>query len=171
MPVRKRSRARRLALQALCAFEALGDAFAEQLEEFLRDRGPEAETLDPELSPEYLAFARDLAREAWADHARCDEIVQRHLERWTLDRVSPVERNILRLGTHELLAHAETAPQIVINEAVELAHLFGDKESPAFVNGVLDAVHREVQNLSARPDQRAGAALPEQPAKDDDGAA
>jgi N utilization substance protein B len=59
-----------------------------------------------------------------------------------------VDRNILRLGMHELFEHPETPPQVVINEAIELARHFGDADSPAFVNGVLDAIRREYAEAS-----------------------
>ena len=58
--------------------------------------------------------------------------------------MTPVDRNVLRLGLYELLEHPETPPQVVINEAIELARRFGDADSPAFVNGVLDAIRRSV---------------------------
>jgi N utilization substance protein B len=67
-------------------------------------------------------------------------------DRWRLDRLGVVDRNILRLGTAELL-EGETAPRIVLDEAVRLAHWFGGPRSPAFVNGVLDRIARDLDLL------------------------
>jgi N utilization substance protein B len=60
---------------------------------------------------------------------------------WRLSRMTPVDRNVLRLGAYELLFDASKPPlEVVINEAVELAKRFGSEDSPAFVNGVLDRI-------------------------------
>jgi transcription antitermination factor NusB len=132
-----------LALQALCAFEAVGQKFGEQLDEFLHDEQALVD-LDIDLPPpaELLSFARTLAQGAWAQKRQLDDKLSRTAQHWSLTRMTPVDRNILRLGLHELLEHPETPPQVVINEAIELARRFGDADSPAFVNGVLDAIRR-----------------------------
>ncbi len=143
-----------LALQALCAFEAVGDKFGEQLDEFLRDEHTLTD-LDIELPPpdELLRFARRLALGAWAQRKVLNDKLSRAAAHWSLSRMTPVDRNVLRLGLHELLEHPDTPPQVVINEAIELARRFGDADSPAFVNGVLDAIHRSiVEEADARKD-------------------
>jgi N utilization substance protein B len=78
--------------------------------------------------------------------ARLDAEVAQDIERWRLARVGVIERNILRLAAHELLA-AETPAPIVISEAVRLAHWFAGAKAPPFVNGVLDALARRVGRL------------------------
>jgi N utilization substance protein B len=75
-----------------------------------------------------------------------DERLSRAAEHWRLERVGVVERNILRLALAELDEGA-TPPRVVLDEAVKLAHWFGGAKSPAFVNGVLDAVARETGQL------------------------
>lgn len=132
-----------LALQALCAFEAVDEEFKRQLDEFLHDEHVLAD-LDIDLPPppELIDFARGLASAAWAQRKSLDETISRAAIHWSLERMIPVDRNILRMGLHELLEHRETPPKVVINEAIELARRFGDADSPAFVNGVLDAVHK-----------------------------
>jgi len=135
-----------LALQALCAFEGVGQQFADQLDGFLQD--PEALfDLDIKMPPphELITFARTLAREAWSRRNSLDAQLSGAAAHWSLERMTPVDRNVLRLGLHELLEHPETAPQIVINEAIELARKFGDADSPAFVNGVLDGLRRSIE--------------------------
>ncbi len=146
MPWRRRSAARALALQALCAYEALGDAFDAQLHELLDDPEIHADlSLESPLHPDVRRFAQELARGAWRHRRELDERLGRASEHWSLARMTPVDRNILRLGLYELLYHPDTPPQVVLNEAVELAKRFGDADSPAFVNGVLDAVRRSLE--------------------------
>ncbi len=141
-----------LALQALCAFDVQGDAFAAALGEFLNDpvnfvdlgwRG--------RCEPEVVSLAREFAEGAWAHHAQCDALISRHVTDWSLERLQPVDRNIIRLGLYELLEMPGTPPAVVINEAVELARIFGGTDSPAFVNGVLDGLRREILAASAPP--------------------
>jgi N utilization substance protein B len=67
-------------------------------------------------------------------------------ENWRLSRIAAVERNILRIGIHELREGA-IPPKVAINEAVKLAHWFGGARAPAFVNGVLDRVARTLGRL------------------------
>jgi transcription antitermination protein NusB len=62
---------------------------------------------------------------------------------WRLDRMAAVDRSILRLGVYELLAEPQTPPAVVINEAVEMAKRFGEADSAAFVNGILDGVFKQ----------------------------
>ena len=141
-----------LALQALCAFDAIGERFGDQLEEFLRDEQALSD-LGIELPPpnELLSFARTLAQGAWAQKRQLDERLSRTAAHWSVARMTLVDRNILRLGMHELLEHRDVPPQVVINEAIELARHVGDADSPAFVNGVLDAVRRELAGPPADP--------------------
>ena len=132
-----------LALQALCAFEAVGEKFSEQLDDFLRDEQALADLqIDTPPPPELAHFARTLAQGAWGQRRELDDKLSKTAAHWSVARMTPVDRNILRLGLHELLACPDTPPQVVINEAIELARRFGDADSPAFVNGVLDAVRR-----------------------------
>lgn len=146
MSWRRRSAARALALQALCTYEAVGDAFDDQLHDLLDDPEIHADlSLASPLHPDVRAFAGELARGAWRHRRELDERLSRASEHWSVARMTPVDRNILRLGLYELLYHPDTPPQVVLNEAVELAKRFGDADSPAFVNGVLDAVRRSLE--------------------------
>ncbi len=91
-----------------------------------------------------FAFARELVVQVVDHCAGLDAIVSRHAKNWRVARMAVVDRNILRLATFEL-AHTKTPAAVILNEAVELARRFGSDESPPFVNGVLDAVAREVR--------------------------
>ncbi len=135
-----------LALQALCVYEALGDAFTQRLSDFLSDAQVH-EDLEFDAPPpsDVLAFARTLAQSAWSRHDQIDAALDSTAAHWSVVRMTPVDRNVLRLGLLELLEFPETPPQVVINEAIELARRFGDADSASFVNGVLDAAWRKDQ--------------------------
>ena len=72
-----------------------------------------------------------------------DEVIRGCSEHWRLERMSRVDRSILRIGVHELTSPGEIPPKVAINEAVELAKRFGSADSPSFVNGILDRVARD----------------------------
>ena len=99
-----------------------------------------ADAFDLEVDPEAQRFARELVAAAAAHDAKIDELVGLASKNWRIDRMSRVDRNILRLGACELIAFRAVPVKVVINEAVELAKRFGTAESSAFVNGVLDRI-------------------------------
>lgn len=133
-----------LALQALCAFEAVGDTFSERLTEFINDPRILVDLqIETPIEPEVAQFADHVARGAWGRRREIDGMLERALIRWSLSRITPVDRNILRLGLFELLEPGEAPMPVAIHEAIELAKRFGDTDSPSFVNGVLDAVRRD----------------------------
>jgi len=100
------------------------------------------DTLFAEEHPERDPFASDLVKGAIQHLDEVDERIRRHAEHWRLERMSAVDRNILRLAVFEM-TYAETPAAVAIDEALELARKFSSEESVQFVNGVLDAVHRE----------------------------
>jgi N utilization substance protein B len=85
------------------------------------------------------SFARELLAGTVDRVEEIDGLLAEHSDRWRLDRMSVVDRNLLRLAVYELLSKA-SPPGVVINEALEIAKRFSTPEAPAFVNGVLDAV-------------------------------
>jgi N utilization substance protein B len=130
----KRHRARRLALQGLCCLDVQGEHAADLVDEFLRD------SREP---PPTLEAAAELLQAVRAAAGDCDALLARHARNWDLPRLALVDRNILRLACYELLA-GRTPLKVVISEAIKLAHEFSAAESPRFINGVLDAVAREL---------------------------
>ena len=95
------------------------------------------------------AFATRLVHET-ADHRdTLDAIIQRIAPEWPLDQMAPVDRNILRLAAEEILYGSDTPPKVAINEAVELAKLFGSESSSRFVNGVLGTLLNQKDSLMA----------------------
>ena len=90
-------------------------------------------------------YAERLLRAATAHRKRLDATLADVLENWELSRLATVIRAVLRLATAELLYLKETPARVVLDEAVRLAHRYGDDQSAAFVNGVLDPVARRVR--------------------------
>ncbi|HEV2193962.1 MAG TPA: transcription antitermination factor NusB [Candidatus Acidoferrum sp.] len=88
-------------------------------------------------------FANQLFEGAAKEIAALDEIIGKHCENWRFERLAAIDRAILRLAIHEM-SSSDTPPKVVLNEAVELAKKFSSEESGAFVNGVLDSVHKSL---------------------------
>ena len=89
-------------------------------------------------------FANQLFEGAAKEITALDEIIGKHCENWRFERLAAIDRAILRLALHEM-SSADTPPKVVLNEAVGLAKKFSSEESSAFVNGVLDSVHKSLQ--------------------------
>jgi N utilization substance protein B len=113
---------------------------------------PIGDAVDPAASP----FTRELAAAAARRVPELDELIGRHAHDWTVDRIAPLERNILRIALLEML-DPEAAPgeqpipaEGAIDEAVETAKAFCGSDAPAFVNGILAAVLRELRENAAR---------------------
>lgn len=141
--MKERSRSRGWALQALYAWEARGE-------------GPETliialEELASQLriSPRNRLYAEILLRLTGNNLPRIDRLIREHLTNWSLNRLSVIDRNILRLGVAELLYVDDVPPRVTIREMMHLAERYGTAESPRFVNGVLDAVMRGIASPGA----------------------
>lgn len=96
--------------------------------------------------PTALEDAEQLATAVARDAAELDREAADAAEHWRIERLGAVERNILRIAIHELRTEA-APPKVVINEAVQLAHWFGGRKSPGFVNGVLDRIAHSLGRL------------------------
>lgn len=99
-----------------------------------------ASEFELEIEPAAQTFAQALVAKAVERAGEIDDLIASASKNWRIDRMSRVDRNILRLGACELLAFRDVPVKVVINEAVELAKRFGTAESSAFVNGVLDRI-------------------------------
>jgi len=89
-------------------------------------------------------FANQLFEGAAHDAPALDELIACHVEHWRLERISAIDRAILRLALHEMRA-TDTPPKVVINEAVELAKKFSSEEAGGFVNGILDSYRKSLK--------------------------
>ena len=95
------------------------------------------------LEPRATAFTRELVDGVLAERDELDALIERHARGWSLDRIAPLERSILRVALHELRSRPDVPAEVAIDEAVETAKELCSAEAPAFVNGVLGAVQRE----------------------------
>ena len=85
-------------------------------------------------------WAEERARAIWACRKRLDERISGSAKRWSPERMQVVDRSILRVGAFELTEGVDVPAAVAIDEAIEIARVFGGKESPGFVNGVLDGL-------------------------------
>lgn len=111
-------------------------------EEKVEEAEPDSESESNEGRDEFM---EELARGASAMAPDIDDRIAEKSAHWKIERMPIVDRNILRLGIYEM-SRRETPPAVVIDEALELARQFSGEESVAFINGVLDAVHKEIKN-------------------------
>lgn len=88
-------------------------------------------------------FAQNLLQGVTGEIGIIDELIARHAAHWRIERMPAVDRNVLRIAVYEML-RTDTPAAIVIDEALELARRYSNEESVQFVNGVLDAVHRDL---------------------------
>lgn len=101
-----------------------------------------------ERSPDREEFIRGLVMGVQTNCKDLDVHIQRFAPAWPVDQLSLADRCLLRLAVYELTLAQDTSPKIVINEAVELAKLFGGESSPRFINGVLGSLHDSMQSGS-----------------------
>ena len=133
MPSRRRSRQR--ALQILFLWDSRRQPVDDAINAYY-------ETLYSEEQPAREPFVADLVRGTVEHITELDERISKHAEHWRVERMPAVDRNILRLAVYEM-THAGTPAAVTIDEALELARKFSSEDSVQFVNGVLDAIHRE----------------------------
>lgn len=94
-------------------------------------------------------FARELLDGVRNKRSQIDEIIREHAQHWRLERISIVDRNILRLGLYELQNYPETPTKVVLNECLELGKCYGDEDSVRFLNGILDSAARALRGDEA----------------------
>lgn len=142
--MKSRTRARGIALQVLyecdIAGHVLGDVITARLE-------------DEKLEPNLEDFTRDIVYGVTPIVAKLDEIITEHAPEWPLDQVAVIDRNILRIALWEFAVAKCTPIKVAINEAIELAKIYGTDSSSRFINGVLGSLVNhsgEIQNILNR---------------------
>ena len=130
-----RHQARILAMQALCQWDAQHDDSAEGLDEFFLAR---------DASARVARGAAEIVKAFWAGQRGIDDRIARATTKWDLPRISPVERNVMRVSIVEMLGD-KVPPKVALNEAIEIGREFGGADSPRFINGVLDIVWQNLQ--------------------------
>lgn len=135
--MRERSKARAWALRVLYAWEARGregDLVA-VLDDFLAQR---------RIAPDRRDYLRRLVEGVERESDTVDRALQQALTNWRFDRISSIDRNILRIAAVEMLRFEDVPPRVSIQEALRLAERYGTDQSPRFVNGVLDGLMRRL---------------------------
>ena len=138
-----RRRAREFALQALYRADVGADGVDEALEALWQGQ---LDGLIPgrPAEEEEVNFARRIAQGAHEEKEFVDGLIEKASKNWRVPRMPAIDRSILRLAAYELARCPDVPASVSINEAVELAKRFGEKESRAFVNGILDRIASEV---------------------------
>lgn len=129
--MKARRRARAAVLQAL--YEV--DFTNHQPEEAIQARLEEKP-----LPQSAVEFAHHLTQNVYQRRSHLDEVVGKLAPEWPIDQIAAIDRNVLRIAVYELLFEPDTPPKVAINEAVELAKMFGAESSARFVNGVLGSL-------------------------------
>jgi transcription antitermination factor NusB len=131
--MRKRTLARECALKILYRIEIAKDSAESSIRDFWSQKDHDQDMKD---------FADSLVKGTHENLSKIDEIISRHADNWKLKRMAVIDKNILRMGTFELLYMSEIPVKVSINEAIELAKKYGDIDSGKFVNGVLDKIRK-----------------------------
>jgi transcription antitermination factor NusB len=134
--MRKRTKARECALKILYAIDIGKIDPDEAIDAFWTHQGEEVE-------PQVRSFAEILVRGVAQHHGAIDARISAHATNWELNRMAVIDRNILRFATFELIfMNDEVPPKVSINEAIDIAKKYGDRDSGKFVNGILDNIHK-----------------------------
>lgn len=137
--MKPRTRARSVALQALYEIDIIGHPPGKVLEERFLET-PLEETLNE--------FARQIVLGVIPMIPDLDNLIAKHAPEWPLDQVATIDRNILRIALWEIFLEANTPIKVAINEAVELAKVYGSDSTPRFVNGVLGSLALQQNEIS-----------------------
>lgn len=140
---RKRSQARHLAVQAIYQWQMAGQDIHDIVDQFLEEQ---------DLKSFEIAYFQDLLSGVPTNLRELDDLLKPALDR-AIESVDPVERAVLRLGVYELRFKTEVPYRVVINEAVELAKVFGAEQGHKYVNGVLDKVAKQVRAVEIKAKQ------------------
>jgi len=132
--MRKRTLARENALKILYAVDIRKEPALEYSDLFW--------TSNPDPGGEIREFADFLVSGVTEHKALIDSVISKSTANWEISRMATVDRNILRIATFELLFTGKIPPKVAINEAIEMAKKYGDKDSGKFVNGILDQINK-----------------------------
>lgn len=128
-----RRESRELAVQLLYALDSNPTVGLREMLQMFREE-------QPEVSDRIRAFAEGLVQGVQAQRDVIDAAIKARSKNWSLTRMPRVDLNIMRVASFELMFRADIPKKVSINEAIEIARRFGDKDSPAFVNGILDEI-------------------------------
>jgi N utilization substance protein B len=123
-------------MQAMCQLDVQGASVLAELKDFFAEN-------EPDFGIRKLAS--DWTQGTWENVAECDKLITEAAIKWKLSRLSMVDKSIIRLAVYQLKFCNDIPPKVAINEAIELAKIFGSDKSPGFVNGVLDGILKKLQ--------------------------
>lgn len=103
---------------------------------------------DEELSPSEKNYVTEVVMGCLKEKAYIDNCIKRYLKKWYIERLSGVDRNLLRLAAYEIKFKEDIPPAVSINEAIELVKVYQGEESASFINGVLDNISKEKSGLT-----------------------
>lgn len=149
-----RRRAREFVLQALYAADVSGVPLTDALEQLWAEQLDAQELTERPAEADEVAFAARLAKGVERHHDDVDALIDSASLNWRLSRMPTVDRNILRLAAYELLDCTDIPVSVSINEALELAKKFGDRDSRSFINGILDRIAAETGRGGRRHQRR-----------------
>lgn len=136
----KRRRAREMVLQALYESEFSDGTSLQLLESQIERRGPSEEGADR---------ARDLFLKTVEKRPELDHIIREYLENWDFERLSLIDRNILRFALAEVLYFPDVPSSVIIDEAIEIAHRYSSEEAGRLVNGLVDRAVKQYRGAGA----------------------
>lgn len=145
-PVRRRTRAREIALQLLYQFDVRGEAYEHELGRDLASLVAEASEGDDEVR----TFGLRLLQGTLSRRDELDRRLRAVTRNWDLKRMAIVDRNILRMAIYELTCCPDIPPKVTINEAIELGKKFSTANSGGFVNGILDRIRLDLVQEAAQ---------------------
>ena len=134
-PVRRRTRARELAVQALYMLDQRGAEVADYIDDFIGNSDHDAHVRD---------YATKLVVGIRRNRKEIDGRISAVAENWDLYRMAVIDRNILRVACFEMLHLDDIPPKVAINEAIDIAKNYSTEESGSFVNGILDKIKQEI---------------------------
>jgi transcription antitermination factor NusB len=140
-PLRRRTRAREIALQLLYQFDLRGERYEEELGEGL----PAIVAAEAHGDEEVVGFALRLVQGTLEQRDALDQRLRAVTRNWDLKRMAAVDRNVLRMAIYELGFCPDIPPKVTINEAIELGKRFSTANSGGFINGILDRVRLDLE--------------------------
>jgi N utilization substance protein B len=147
----KRRVAREIAVQSLYQIQMNEATPQEAVQIAIHEAEHDNETLldvkGEKIDPAYI---NELVEGTYNNKVRIDELLEEYLKGWAMDRLSRIDREVLRLAVYEMLYRDDVPPKVVVNEAIDLAKHYGTDESGKFVNGVLGKMIKEVEDLKSK---------------------
>jgi N utilization substance protein B len=140
-PIRRRTRAREIAMQVLFQFDVRGDGYPGEVGKTILQLCADESEQDTEIA----GYAAQLVEGTRQHVADIDLRLQGVTRNWDLKRMATVDRNVLRMATYELMCVADVPPKVAINEAIELGKKFSTANSGGFVNGILDRIRIDLE--------------------------